>query len=269
MGTPMDYLAVVPESAVSPAPPRALYTALGGLALICAAALVLTSLTRARHKDLHAKLEEKSRAERRLKRQAFQDQLTMLPNRLFMARHLDHALDLAGRHNTQAGVFILDLDHFKEVNDTLGHQAGDEVLRQAARRIRRAVRKSDMLGRLGGDEFLLVVENVSGRESLAGLAEKVLAAMGQPFLFDGLPVRLGVSIGIAMYPADGQDANTLIKNADLAMYQAKQSGKSRHCFFRVGLGPRRPCALPGAESPASPPFSGSWPYPAPDPGRQG
>lgn len=234
-GTPLSYLAIVLDNSLNARSPMAISIALGGLAVLSMSSLMVISRSRTRQIVLNARLEEKSRAQVQLLHQAFHDQLTGLPNRLLMADYLKHSLELASRNKQLVGVLLLDLDRFKEINDTQGHGAGDEALRQVSERIRAAIRKSDKFGRLGGDEFLLLAENAPAPEALAGLAEAVLKAFDAPFPIRGKDAQLGVSIGIAVYPLDGTDADTLIKSADLAMYHSKESGKNTYSFFKKSL----------------------------------
>jgi diguanylate cyclase (GGDEF)-like protein len=154
-----------------------------------------------------------------------------LPNRVLLAEHLDLALPLAHRNNSGAAVLFIDLDRFKQVNDVLGHAMGDELLRQVAGRMRDCLRESDMVARQGGDEFIVVLQDVT-LECDAGLvALKLLEAMTRPFNLHGNAAHIGASIGIALFPVDGDDAETLFRNADLALYQAKTSGRETLRFF--------------------------------------
>jgi len=167
-------------------------------------------------------------AEERIQRVAHHDSLTGLPNRLLFNDRLNQALVGARRDSRPFALLYLDLNDFKPVNDTLGHGAGDELLRQAAGRIRRQVRESDTVARVGGDEFTVILPHIAGREEADLVAAKIVAALAIPFGL-GEPrreVHVGISIGIAVYPADARDAETLIKAADANMYEAKQNSEA-------------------------------------------
>jgi len=174
-------------------------------------------------------------AEERLARQAFTDDLTGQPNRAHFLIRLEHAVAMAERAGTRLGVMLLDLDEFKGINDSLGHQAGDEVLIQVAERLRAALRRSDTLARLGGDEFTIIVEGVDEPEDLAEVARKIIATMGEPFAAAQAEIFLGVSIGIAVYPQDGRTPERLMQCADMAMYRSKTLGKNTFSFFTPDL----------------------------------
>jgi diguanylate cyclase (GGDEF)-like protein/PAS domain S-box-containing protein len=171
-------------------------------------------------------------AEERIQRMAHHDGLTGLPNRLLFNDRLNQALTLARRDASGFALLYLDLDKFKPVNDTLGHAVGDELLKSAAARIRRQVRESDTVARVGGDEFSVILSDIARREDAAIVAEKIVAALAAPFEL-GTPrqsIEIGTSIGIAVYPAHARDAEALVRAADAAMYRAKQVGNSfRFC----------------------------------------
>nr|WP_236651233.1 EAL domain-containing protein [Aquabacterium fontiphilum] len=170
--------------------------------------------------------------EERLARMAHYDTLTELPNRLMIHQRLAHAVNLAQRHHTLVGVVFIDLDNFKTVNDGLGHAAGDSLLRQVAHRLRQRVRQEDTLGRLGGDEFILVLEHLRHPQQAAHVASAILDTLGQPFTLDGgQEVYVRASIGIAMFPEDGRDAAELVRNADAAMYESKRRGRNSFSFY--------------------------------------
>ncbi|MFH1043618.1 MAG: diguanylate cyclase [Pseudomonadota bacterium] len=170
--------------------------------------------------------------EERIQRMAHHDSLTGLPNRLLFNDRLEQAISLAKRDSRQFALLYLDLDKFKRVNDTLGHTAGDELLQAVAARIRRQVRESDTVARVGGDEFSVILPDVARREKAETVARKIIAALAAPFQLGSQKqsVDIGTSIGIAVYPADGRDADALIKAADAAMYSAKQVGSSFRFF---------------------------------------
>ena len=176
-------------------------------------------------------LTEMRRSEAEVKRLASYDALTGLPNRILMRRTLDESLrDVAGRPKRTA-LFLLDLDRFKSVNDTLGHPVGDALLRQVAERLQRVVQNDGQVGRLGGDEFNVVLPGLVEKTHLANLATAVIAALSEPYLIDGAHVSIGASIGIALAPEDGASADALVRNADLALYAAKADGKGVHRFY--------------------------------------
>jgi diguanylate cyclase (GGDEF)-like protein/PAS domain S-box-containing protein len=174
---------------------------------------------------------ERKRDEETLKQMAHHDNLTGLPNRNVLYDRMNQSLAISRRHQQSFAVLFLDLDHFKEVNDTLGHDAGDELLKEAATRILSCVRREmDTVARVGGDEFTIILmetQEVAGAELVA---KKILETLTQPFTISGKECRIGTSIGIAIYPQDGEDSETLVKNADSAMYHAKRE-RNTFCFF--------------------------------------
>ena len=170
-----------------------------------------------------------------IQKMATHDALTSLPNRALFNETLAHAIAQAARHNRALAIFFLDLDRFKYINDTLGHSAGDRVLQEAARRLRASVRASDLVARLGGDEFVLLVEEFLEPADLEDVAAKVLAAFAPTFTIDEQEVALSVSVGVCTYPDGGSDAETLVANADIAMYRAKDLGRGRFCFYTPEL----------------------------------
>ena len=166
---------------------------------------------------------------------ATHDALTGLPNRNLLSDRLIHAIDSARRHRSEIALCFIDLDHFKTINDSLGHDVGDEVLCMAARRIGDSVRSADTLARLGGDEFVLLLENTSRHECLQTV-ERIRKALAQDMPFQGRLLTTGATVGIAMYPGDASDAATLLRNADAAMYRAKNGGRGGYEFFSVEVG---------------------------------
>ncbi len=174
---------------------------------------------------------ERKRAEERIRHLAQHDLLTDLPNRTLLADRTKMALARAHRESRLVALLFLDLDHFKDVNDTLGHSAGDRLLVELARRLQGQVRESDTLGRLGGDEFVVLLPDVEKIDLAARVASKLLEAAAQPFRLEGRNIELTASVGIAVSPENGADLDTLLRNADAAMYAAKSTGRNRYQFF--------------------------------------
>ncbi|MDK9719904.1 MAG: EAL domain-containing protein [Rhodospirillales bacterium] len=181
---------------------------------------------------------ELRKKDERIKHQAYHDALTGLPNRLLLQDRLDHAIDLAKRDRSHLGLMFLDLDRFKTINDSLGHDVGDQLLQAVAERLRGCVRKSDTLARLGGDEFVLVLPDTTGTSEVAHVAEKIIRELVVPLQLSGHEVHVTTSLGIALFPDDGLDAKTLMKNADMAMYQAKEAGRNAFRFFDASMNSR-------------------------------
>lgn len=176
---------------------------------------------------------ERKRTERQLAYMATHDALTGLPNRLLFNDRLTIALAQAQRHRQRLAVFLLDIDRFKDINDTLGHSVGDGLLRQAARRLKGLLRRSDTLARMGGDEFLCLITDIVHPDQAGEVAKKILDAFREPYHVEGHALSTTISIGGAIFPEDGMDADTLLKNADIAMYRAKQGG--RNDYQRYGV----------------------------------
>jgi len=172
---------------------------------------------------------------RRVEYLAYHDNLTDLPNRAFFSRLLSTSMQQARRYDKGLALLFLDLDRFKTINDSLGHEAGDALLQEVATRLQAAVRDSDVVARLGGDEFVVMLPEVTSAPKVAPVADKVLAAVGKPFTLAGQEFRITVSVGISMFPDDGKDEQTLMKNADIAMYYAKEQGKNNFQFYSEEL----------------------------------
>ena len=166
-----------------------------------------------------------------IRRLAYQDTVTDLPNRVHFMALLTEALLHAAAKNQLLAVMFLDLDHFKQVNDTLGHAMGARLLKAAGERLRTALRKSDTVARLGGDEFGILVRGLEGAAVADRLARKLVHALAQPFMLERQRIGIGASVGITLYPQDGQTADTLLAHADAAMYRAKTEGRARHRFY--------------------------------------
>ena len=188
--------------------------------------------------SLFALFLKRQRAEADLQRFARYDSLTGLPNRSFFLDTLDRTLSRAGRQRTRSALVFLDLDGFKAVNDGLGHAAGDSVLQTMAERLRAGTRSSDLVARIGGDEFTVLVQNLARPDDAALVARGLLDRLARPCRADDHDVTLSASAGISVYPDDGTDADTLLRNADLAMYRAKQEGKNTYRFFTAEMSER-------------------------------
>jgi len=166
---------------------------------------------------------------------AYHDALTSLPNRSLFSKLLGQFIAQAQRHGKLLAVAFLDLDRFKQINDTLGHEAGDQLLQEVARRLKSCVRESDAIARLGGDEFVVILPELRDEQDAAGIARKILTTLARPFTLLGQEFRVTASIGISTYPLGGQDEQTLTKNADIAMYHAKEAGKNNFQFYTEQL----------------------------------
>ena len=166
---------------------------------------------------------------------AYHDGLSGLPNRGLFSKLLTRGIRLAHRHQRRLAVLFLDLDRFKQINDTLGHEAGDQLLQEVARRLQACLRDSDTVARLGGDEFVVLLPELESAEYAAVVAQKILSALEQPFSLLGQDFRVTASIGICTYPEDGTDELTLTKHADVAMYQAKAEGQNNYQFYSEKL----------------------------------
>jgi diguanylate cyclase (GGDEF)-like protein/PAS domain S-box-containing protein len=178
---------------------------------------------------------EQVEAQRHILRLAHYDVLTDLPNRVLFRDRLERAVVHAQRHGRQAALLFLDLDGFKKVNDTMGHRAGDDLLKEVAARLRTCVRMTDTIARLGGDEFTVILEEVSAANDAAIVADKILMALRDPVAIEGREVFVGTSIGISLFPTDGENGDELLKHADTAMYQAKAAGKGRFNFYSAEM----------------------------------
>jgi diguanylate cyclase (GGDEF)-like protein len=189
----------------------------------------------AANRDLEREIGERERAEERARVLAFHDALTGLPNRLLFNDRLRLALSQADRHHRKLAVLFVDLDRFKLINDSLGHSLGDILLRQVADRLITTVRHSDTVARLGGDEFTLLLPELHGPEDAARTARKILRTIRKPFSLEGREVFATPSIGIAMFPEDGEDVDTLLKNADTAMYRAKDEGRDNFQLYTSAM----------------------------------
>lgn len=174
-------------------------------------------------------------SEIRIRFMAYYDDLTRLPNRQLFHDRAQQAIHLARRQNRTVGIMFLDLDSFKSINDTMGHEGGDLLIQAISRKLADGLRKSDTVARFGGDEFLLLFNNVADVEDISGIADKVLELFREPIVLRGQEVFITASAGISVYPADGEDAQTLIKHADIAMYTAKDKGKNQYAFCSANM----------------------------------
>jgi diguanylate cyclase (GGDEF)-like protein/PAS domain S-box-containing protein len=179
---------------------------------------------------------KRKQAEERAEYLATRDALTGLPNRVLLHDRLEQAVVNAARQGTALAFMFVDLDRFKTINDSLGHHAGDQLLKGVAARLQSCVRASDTVARLGGDEFAVLLENLrEGEEGAQQVAEKMVDAMGSPMMIEGQPLSTSCSVGISLFPGDGRDSATLMKNADVAMYHAKEKGRDNYQFFSAQM----------------------------------
>ena len=177
----------------------------------------------------------RQQAEERVRHLAHFDELTGLPNRSMFNQRLYHALAQAQRHAKPLAVLFIDLDRFKIINDTLGHNTGDRVLKDVAERLRECLRESDTVARLGGDEFVVLIEEIAQPVHVTEIAQKILAAVGKPFVLEAQEFQLTTSIGVSIFPEDGADMQTLLKNADISMYRAKEQGRNNYQFYSAQM----------------------------------
>ncbi|MDY0269195.1 diguanylate cyclase domain-containing protein [Trichloromonas sp.] len=178
---------------------------------------------------------ERKRAEDRLKHQATHDELTGLANRTLLQDRLESAIHYAQRSGRMVGVLMLDLDRFKEINDSFGHDFGDRLLRAVAQRLTKTVREADTVSRLGGDEFVILLAELPDSQRVGMIAEKVLRHLTEPLSIDKREITLTASLGGSLYPQDGADGETLVRFADLAMYQAKRNGRNRFALYDAAM----------------------------------
>lgn len=178
--------------------------------------------------DLHSKNE-------RIHYLAFHDPLTGLPNRSLLQDRLEHAVNMSERGTSRLAVMFIDLNRFKIINDTFGHDMGDQLLQEVARRFTAVLRHSDTVARLGGDEFVILLEHQSLSEYCVTLANTLINALEKPIEIKGVSMQVGASIGIALFPKDGVNAVELMKHADMAMYAAKTEEASAYRFFQPGM----------------------------------
>lgn len=212
-----------------------LWRAAVGSILLIAAFSILGRLSRQLALSRKRATEEQIAHAKRVEHLAYHDGLTALPNRSLFSKLLGQSIQEAQRYDRHLAVLFLDLDRFKQINDTLGHEAGDELLQEVAIRLRSCLRDSDTVARLGGDEFVVLLPAIDEERYVATVAQKILHAVARPFVLIGHEFRITASIGISTYPDDGLDEQTLTKNADIAMYQAKGRGKNNFQFYSETL----------------------------------
>ncbi|WP_085315496.1 putative bifunctional diguanylate cyclase/phosphodiesterase [Derxia lacustris] len=212
---------------------RHVYLARAGAASAVLLAVVglLGRLSRQLARARQAAVQEHIAHAERVEYLAYHDSLTGLPNRSLFSRLLGQGIAEARRYERQLAVLFLDLDHFKQINDTLGHDAGDDLLKEVALRLRGCLRESDTVARLGGDEFVVLLPVVEHDQQIATVAQNILTAVARPFVLIGQEFRISASVGVARFPLDGLDEQSLTKHADSAMYQAKEDGKNNFQFY--------------------------------------
>jgi diguanylate cyclase (GGDEF)-like protein len=182
-----------------------------------------------------AQYKQRKRAERSLRFIASHDELTGLLNRAALQHELARAIRRSNRHQRQFAVMFVDLDRFKHINDTLGHGVGDEMIKICGARLTTLLRDTDVVARFGGDEFVLLLENLSGPNDAEVLAEKVLTCCAEPFVIEGRELHVSASVGVSIYPENGADAEALLKNADTAMYRAKERGRNTYRLYAAKM----------------------------------
>jgi len=174
---------------------------------------------------------DRKRAEEHIEYLAYHDELTGIPNRAHFQRSFEHTIAASQRQGLNLALMVVDLDRFKNINDIIGHEAGDQLLKQVAARLRTCLRDSDVLARLGGDEFVILMQDASSIEAVSSVANKILEATSRPLIIDEQEFLITASIGISTSPHDGTDLRTLLRNGDVAMYRAKESGKNGFQYF--------------------------------------
>lgn len=184
---------------------------------------------------IHSDVSEHVRTERRLSHLAHHDALTGLPNRLLFQDRLQSALALSRRNHWLLAVMFVDLDRFKTINDTLGHEVGDRLLQEAARRLQKSVRDCDTVCRMGGDEFALVLPELGDMHEAAQVPQRIVESLHAPLHIDGHDLEMTASIGIALFPADADEPDALVRQADAAMYRAKRLGRDNYQFYAAGM----------------------------------
>ena len=212
-----------------------LWRAAAGSVLLILIAVVLSRMSRQLTASRLRAVEDQLAHAARVEYLAYHDGLTALPNRSLFSKLLGQSINQAHRYDKRLAVMFLDLDRFKQINDTLGHEAGDQLLQEVATRLKACLRDSDTVARLGGDEFVVLLPELAEEAYVATVAQKILSTVARPFVLLGQEFRVTASIGISTYPQDGLDEQTLTKNADIAMYQAKEEGKNNFQFYSETL----------------------------------
>lgn len=192
---------------------------------------LLDTINKKLEHEVFSKTKELEEQNKKLNHIAHHDLLTALPNRLLFLNRLEQSIKLAKRHKTQVSVMFLDLNQFKEVNDTCGHASGDQLLQEIAQRLKPCVRQNDTIARLGGDEFTIIIEGLEN-ENIVNIIQKIIDSMKDPFFIAGHTFYTSFSIGISSFPEDGDSADILLRNADIAMYKAKEHGRNTYEFYR-------------------------------------
>ena len=185
--------------------------------------------------DLQRTLETLDKQRQQLEYQANHDLLTSLPNRILLIDRLKQSIQLSRRHKTKIAIIFIDIDNFKEINDSLGHYVGDKVLLEFTSRLKTKIRKSDSMSRLGGDEFCLIINDIKKIENISNFIIDSLKMINKPFIIDNKNLHIGMSLGVSVYPDDGSNADILLKNADAAMYEAKYNGKNTYRFYNKSM----------------------------------
>jgi len=218
---------------------RAQYEVFGAVVgMLALLYLFLLGVARKADRIICRQEEERSAQEEEVRHQAYHDPLTALPNRASFAERLRESVATAARHGHCSALMFIDLDRFKVVNDSLGHDAGDALLKVVSRRIQGCLRGGDLLFRIGGDEFTAILPQLGGAEDAAAVARRIIDSVIAPVTVDGHELAVGATVGIALYPGDGDTAEALLRNADAAMYTAKNSGRGTHAFYRPSMSRR-------------------------------
>ncbi|MDP2031194.1 MAG: EAL domain-containing protein [Thiobacillus sp.] len=212
-----------------------LWRATAGSVLLILIVTVLGYMSRQLALSRLRAIEEQVAHAERVEYLAYHDGLTTLPNRSLFSKLLGQSINQAHRYNRQLAVLFFDLDHFKNINDTLGHEAGDQLLQEVATRVKACLRDSDTVARMGGDEFVALLPELDEAKYVVTVAQKILSAVARPFVLQGQEFRVTASIGISIYPQDGLDEQTLERNADIAMYQVKEEGRNNFQFYSEKL----------------------------------
>jgi diguanylate cyclase (GGDEF)-like protein len=212
---------------------RVLYSVIPFIAIAIVGFALLTALVLRHMRRSAAEIAE---AERRMRHLALHDPLCGLPNRIYFGEELDATIAKVGAGAPPAAVFYIDLDHFKDVNDTLGHSVGDELIRRVTQRLTQALRGGDMVARLGGDEFAVITTIAADQATLHSIARRIISTLSAPYLIDGNPIVIGASIGIALIMSNANDTATdIMRYADLALYRAKNEGRNRACIYDTAM----------------------------------